>query len=128
VIYVDSSVVLADLFTEQRNPAISLWLQDVVSSRLLEYEVWNRIHVHKPIPRLADRARLLIEHIEFIEMTPAILARALKPFPTPLRTLDSLHIASLTYLHQSEQTVALASYDNKMLAAARALHIPLYDL
>jgi predicted nucleic acid-binding protein len=128
VIYIDSSVVLADLLTEHRNPTATLWRQDLVSSRLLEYEIWNRIHVRKPTPQLADRARFLIEHIDFIEMTPAVLARALSSFPLPLRTLDALHVASLIYMHQTDETISLASYDRKMQAAAEAFSIPLYQL
>jgi hypothetical protein len=129
VIYIDSSVVLADLFTEHRNPAATtLWLQDLVSSRLLEYEIWNRIHVRKPTPQLAARARFLTGHVGFIEMTPVVLARALNPFPLALRTLDALHVASLVYMRQTDETISLASYDKKMLAAAEALSIPLYRL
>jgi hypothetical protein len=128
VIYIDSSVVLADLFTEERNPPASIWLQDLMSSRLLEYEVWNRIHVREPPNGLIARTRLLLEHVEFIEMVPAALKRALEPFPISLRTLDALHISSLMYARQSDQTIALASYDKKMLAAARVLQIPLHQM
>lgn len=127
MIYIDSSVVLANLFTEERNPPASLWLQDLVSNRLLEYEVWNRVHARKPSVRLTDRAGLLIERVQFIEMTPAVLMRALEPFPIPLRTLEALHMASLAYLRQSDGAVEFASYDKRMWAAARALGIPVYE-
>lgn len=127
MIYIDSSVVLANLFTEVRHPPASLWLKDIISSRLLAYEVWNRVHARTPPSRLVDRAQLLLEHIGFIEMVPAALMRALEPFPIPLRTLDALHISSLIYVRQSDETTTLASYDKKMLAAAHALNIPLYE-
>ena len=127
MIYLDSSVVLADLFTERRNVSDSFWREDLVSSRLLEYEVWNRIHARGLAHAKGERAKFLIDQIDLIDMTPAVLARALKPFPTPLRTLDVLHVASLDYLYQNDETVALASYDKRMLAGARALHLPLYD-
>src|SRR6516225_7942858 len=39
VIYLDSSVALAHLLVEDRFPAEDLWRQQLVSSRLLEYEV-----------------------------------------------------------------------------------------
>jgi hypothetical protein len=52
----------------------------------------------------------------------------LEPFPVPLRTLDALHVASLEFLREHGQTVELASYDERMLAAARALRIPLFAL
>jgi len=42
MIYVDSSVLLADLLVEPRPPPQELWDEDLASSRLLAYEVWNR--------------------------------------------------------------------------------------
>jgi hypothetical protein len=47
VIYIDSSVVLADLFAESKSPPESLWNRDLGSSRLLVYEVWNRLAVRR---------------------------------------------------------------------------------
>ncbi|HEY7665688.1 MAG TPA: hypothetical protein VH934_21430 [Xanthobacteraceae bacterium] len=63
-----------------------------------------------------------------IELAPAVLARALEPFPIPLRTLGALHVASLEFLRERGQTVELASYDERMLAAARALRVSLFAL
>jgi hypothetical protein len=47
VIYLDSSVALAHLLAEDRFPPDALWDQPLVSSRLLECEVWNRINAHQ---------------------------------------------------------------------------------
>jgi hypothetical protein len=63
-----------------------------------------------------------------IELSPPVLARALEPFPIPVRTLDWLHLASLEFLRSRGQTVELASYDERMLAAARSLGVPLVPL
>jgi hypothetical protein len=56
-----------------------------------------------------------------------VLARALDPFPIPVRTLDALHLASIEFLRQRQQ-VELASYDERLIAGARALHISLYGV
>jgi hypothetical protein len=45
-----------------------------------------------------------------------------------VRTLDALHLASIEFLRTHGQTVALASYDDRLTTAARALEIPLFDL
>jgi hypothetical protein len=127
LIYLDSSVVLADLFTERRNVSDSFWREDLVSSRLLEYEVWNRIHARDLARAKGERAKFLINQIDLIDMTPAVLARALKPFSISLRTLDSLHVASLEYLHAKDRLMVLASYDKRMVAAAESLDIQLYE-
>jgi hypothetical protein len=66
--------------------------------------------------------------VALIEMAPPVLARALEPFPVPLRTRDALHVASLEFLRERGLTVELASYDERMLAAARAMRIPLVAL
>ena len=61
-------------------------------------------------------------------LAPPVLARALEPFPSPVRTLDALHLASMEFLRAHGQIVNLASYDDRLRAAARALRIPLYKL
>lgn len=61
-------------------------------------------------------------------MLPPVLERALEPFPIPIRTLDALHLASILFLQSQRQMVELASYDSRMLAAARSLRIPLTNL
>ena len=127
MIYLDSSVVLADLFSERRTVPDSFWREELTSSRLLEYEVWNRIHARELVQAKGERAKVLINHINVIEMTPAVLSRALQPFSVILRTLDSLHVATLAYLHVRDQSTALASYDKQMVAGAQALNIPLHE-
>ena len=47
MIYLDSSVALAYLLAEDRFPSDLLWDQPLVSSRLLECEVWNRVNAHQ---------------------------------------------------------------------------------
>ena len=128
MIYLDTSVALAHLLAEDRSPPATLWQEQLIASRLLEYEMWNRIHARGLSRSHGEEARLLIGHVALIELAPAVLARALEPFPIPLRTLDALHVASLEFLRERGQTVELASYDERMLAAARALRIPLFAL
>jgi hypothetical protein len=61
-------------------------------------------------------------------MLPSVLERVLDPFPVPLRTLDALHLATAEYLHRTGHDLELASYDNRLIAAARALGIKVADL
>jgi hypothetical protein len=60
VIYLDGSVALAHLLAGDRFPAEDLWRQQLVSSRLLEYEVWNRIHARQLDRSHGDAVRALI--------------------------------------------------------------------
>jgi predicted nucleic acid-binding protein len=128
VIYLDTSVALAHLFSEDRFPPASLWEETLISSRLLEYETWVRIHSHYSGDSYGESARELLRRVAMIDLTPHVLARALERFPLRVRTLDALHLSSLAFLHEHGQKVQLASYDDRMNAAARALHIPVYPL
>ena len=126
--YLDSSVALAHLLTEDRVPPERLWQEPLISSRLLEYEIWNRIHARKLARSHGDDARALIDRVALIELTPPVLARALEPFPTPVRTLDALHLASMEFLRAQGQRVELASYDERLVLTAKAIGIPLFEL
>ncbi|MCY4549915.1 MAG: PIN domain-containing protein [Defluviicoccus sp.] len=130
MIYLDSSVALAHLLAEDRRPPESLWDESLVSSRLLEYELWTPIHSRGLAGSHGEAVRLLIGRVSMLELAPSVLAGALGPFPgpSPLRTLDALHLASCAYLLDHGQPVELACYDRRMTAVARAMEIPLFDL
>ena len=81
-------------------------------------------------PLVASRleARAVIGHVPLIDLAAPVLTRALAPSPVSLPTLDALHIASLEYLRERGLAFELASYDDRMLAAADALRIPVFAL
>jgi hypothetical protein len=58
-------------------------------------------------------------------MSEAALARALEPFLIAVRTLDALHLATIEFLRSEGEPVPLASYDARLIAAARALGVPI---
>jgi hypothetical protein len=129
VIYVDSSVILAQLLAEDRFPDASFWNRGpLVSSRLVEYEVWNRVHSAGLSGSHGDDVRSLLGRMALLELAPPVLARALEPFPSPIRTLDSLHLASIEFLRTIGQRPSLATYDRRLGDAAMALEIPLTPL
>ena len=128
MIYIDASVALAHLFAEDRRPPDGLWTETLVASRLLQYEVWNRVHRRRLEGSHSDAATEILGRVALLELTPHVLSRALGSFPVPLRTLDALHVASIEHLRRQGQTVALATYDRRMSDAARTMGIPLFDL
>ena len=128
MIYLDTSVVLAQLLAEDRRPPVSLWDEALVASRLMEYEVWTRLHARGLAESHGEAASGLIGRVALLELSPPVLTRALDAFPVPVRTLDALHLASCDYLRNQGQSVSLASYDRRMTAAARAMAMPVYDL
>jgi len=121
VIYLDTSVALAHLLAEDRSPPRQLWSAPLISSRLLQYEIWNRIHARGLTGSHREAVVALLDRIATLELTPVVLARALEPFPVPVRTLDALHLSSLEFLRHRGQDVRLATYDHRQEEVARRL-------
>ena len=128
MIYLDTSVALAHLLAEDRRPPDGLWRETLVSSRLLAYEVWTRVHGRGLGRSHGDAARALLGRVALLELVPPVLARALEPFPSPVRTLDALHLASIDFLRRQGQKLKIATYDDRLAAAARRMKIPLAAL
>ena len=128
MIYVDTSVALAELLAEDNRPDEDFWKQTLVSSRLLEYEVWTRVHARKLVRSHGDAARTLVGRVALLELVSPVLTRALEPFPKPVRTLDALHLASAEFLRERQPAIQLATYDSRQATAAKAMEIALYPL
>src|SRR5262245_61945319 len=121
MIYLDTSVALAHILVEDRMPPAALWQETLVSSRLIEYEMWRRVHALLFDTSRGDEVRAVLARLSLIEMSPPVLTRALEPFPLPVRTLDALHLASMEFLRLNGQRVNVASYDQRLVTAARAM-------
>ena len=128
MIYLDTSVALAYLLSEDRRPPETIWENTLVSSRLIEYEIWTSLHRQRRSKVLSESTHALLGRIALLELSTTVLSRALEEFPQPVRTLDALHLASCTYLIDHGRLVSLASYDQKMCAVATELKIPLVEL
>lgn len=125
MIYLDTSVLLAQLLAEDRIPPDALWTETLIASRLLEYETWVRLNAWGLASTHGEAARALLGRVALLELAPPVLARALSPFPSPVRTLDALHLAAAEFLREQRQDLSLATYDERMASAARAMGIPL---
>jgi hypothetical protein len=98
----------------------------LVSSRLIEYELWNRLHVSR---RHMGRSRETCSAgSRWSSLLPTVLARSREAFPRPVRTLDAMHLATVEYLRNARQSISLATSDHPMASAARALGIQLVAL
>lgn len=128
MIYLDTSVALAELYAEDRRPPDALWGEPLVSSRLLEYELWTRVNGRGDARTHGDAVREILARVSLVELAPTVLARALEPFPTPVRTLDAQHLATALHLVERRQRLALATYDERLRACARRVGLPLAEV
>lgn len=128
MIYLDTSVALAHLLAEDRSPPEALWSETLVSSRLLAFELWTRLHARGLGQTHGAAARQLVGRVALLEMIPEVLERAALPFPSPVRTLDALHLASIHFLKEQGQSPRLATYDRRMAEAAEALGLETYEV
>ena len=126
--YFDTSVALAELLAEDRHPSAAFWDQELISSRVLEYEIWNSIHRRQLRDSHGESARQLIESPAIAELSREILRRAVEPFPLPVRTLDALHLSALLFLRDQGVEISLAAYDRRMIDAAERLGLPLAEI
>ena len=128
MIYVDTSVILAHVLAEDRSPADDLWSETLVSSRLTIYETWVRLNARKLAASHGNLAREALGRLAVVELSLIVLERALEPFPAPVRTLDALHLATLSFLADQRQRLKLATYDVRMAEAATRLGFELHSL
>ena len=127
MIYLDTSVALAQLLSEDRRPPDALWAEPLVSSRLLEFELLNVLRVRGFTASHEAIARDLLGRIAMLELIPDIVGGARSSSASP-RTLDALHLGSAAFLLERGASLQLASYDARMIRGARALRIPVLSL
>ena len=128
MIYLDTSVALAHLLAEDRRPPDALWSESLVSSRLLEYEMWVRLHARGLAESHGEATRELLSGVALVELVRPVLVRALDSFPVPVRTLDALHLATVLFLREHDSALKVATFDQRMADVSSALGLELAAL
>jgi predicted nucleic acid-binding protein len=129
IAYLDSSALLRLVLREPGALDELRSAETLVSSELLAVEC----------PRTIDRLRLQdvlsleeavarrgavdewLEVVDLVLLQRSVLSRASEPLPTPLGTLDALHLATaLLWREQTGQDLVMATHDGGLALAARA--------
>ena len=129
IVYLDSSVLLR-LVLGQRGK-FKEWraVREGVASALVEVEclrTLDRLRLRGSISdhELSKRREAtyrLLEEVEIVEPTRPILARASLPPPTPIGTLDAIHLATVMLWRESSTSdLVFATHDSALGIAARA--------
>jgi predicted nucleic acid-binding protein len=63
-----------------------------------------------------------VERMDRVDVSPAVLRRAADPFPTPLGTLDAIHLATAVLWREGRSVApVLVTHDAQLATAARAM-------
>ncbi|HUG37253.1 MAG TPA: PIN domain-containing protein [Candidatus Limnocylindrales bacterium] len=127
--YLDSSVLLR-IMLGQSGP-LKEWktVRRGVASAMVEVEclrTLDRLRVRSgvadvEIARRRETVFRLLETIEIVEPTRAVLARASQPLPTELGTLDAIHLATAMLWRESNDIdLVMATHDLALGIAARS--------
>jgi predicted nucleic acid-binding protein len=70
-----------------------------------------------------------LAHLDLIPLNVAVLRRAGSGFPTPLGTLDAIHLATaLLWVENAATPLTLLTHDRQLATAARACGLPVYPV
>jgi len=108
----DESAVLRDRFSGQG--------MRFVSSALLRTEAMRAVRHASPETIAAMRDAL--RRVDLVGLDDRILDAAAGLDPAVMRTLDAIHLATAMAL--GDDLIAIVSYDERMLKAARVLGLP----
>jgi predicted nucleic acid-binding protein len=128
-VYVDTPALLRIVLSERG--ALRSWrhIERPVSSEIIRVErlrTLDRARLRSGLDNeeVAVRRSAMLDQLEAFDRIPlqrAVLARAADPFPTLVRTLDALHLASATFIRVRYGGLRFATHDRELAAAARAL-------
>ncbi|HEV7764767.1 MAG TPA: PIN domain-containing protein [Thermoanaerobaculia bacterium] len=133
IAYIDSSVLMR-IVLRQPSP-LEEWddLTTGVSSTLITVEclrtidqLWHRGELSQD--DVTEKRVLVTTFLDRLDIRPldsGVLALASQPLPTPLATLDSIHLSTALFyrgMHRDDGPIYFATHDYALGRAARAMH------
>lgn len=127
--YIDTSALLRLVLREAGALDELRSYDSLVSSELIAVESCRtidrlRLQGSLTMEEAADRRRVVAEWLEAIDLVllrPPVLSRASEPLPTPLGTLDAVHLATaLVWRDRMGFSLIVATHDTALGLAARA--------
>ncbi|HET6681178.1 MAG TPA: PIN domain-containing protein [Gemmatimonadaceae bacterium] len=129
IAYLDASVVLRLVLGEPGRLKEWQRIDRAVASALTEVECLRtldrlRVAGAVTVDELANRRAAvyrLLEAVEVVDIARTVLRRASEPSPTPLGTLDAIHLATaLLWRDSRDAALTMATHDRALATAARA--------
>jgi len=133
--YVDSSVLLRRILDEPDPLASWTRISDPFTSELTRIECLRTLDRARVQGRIADRTlaqvrRSILQTLAgftIVELDERIKGRAADPFPTLIRTLDAIHLATAIAVRGDASDIAFATHDRELAIAAESLGFDLLD-
>jgi predicted nucleic acid-binding protein len=132
-VYVDSSVVLRIVLGEPKPLREWSRITSAIASEIARVEclrVLDRLRMtgamdDREVARRRASTIKVLTGFELVRINRAVLDRAAEPFPTLIRTLDAVHLASALLVHGRDPALRLATHDADLATAAQAvgLHV-----
>jgi predicted nucleic acid-binding protein len=127
--YLDSSVVLRVVLGERNRLREWSRITIAISSEIVRVEclrVLDRLRVagkmgDRELARRRASTLELLEGFDLVRLNRAVLDRAAEPFPTLIRTLDAVHVASALLARERFRALRFATHDGDLGTAALAL-------
>jgi predicted nucleic acid-binding protein len=127
--YIDTSVLLRIVLGEPKPLREWKSIDSALSSELIRVEALRSIDRARVLLRLEDtevaerRAAVLqlLTGFRLARIDSRLLARAADPFPTLIRTLDAIHLATADLARRATKDLVFATHDRELGTAANAL-------
>ena len=124
-LYLDTSALVKLVVAEAESAALSEYLhgfaEDTLFTAALARTELVRAVADGGQPAILE-ARILLDSIDIVALSRALLDDAGTLPPAPLRTLDAIHLAAAQRAGRALR--AVITYDNRMTDAAAALGLP----
>lgn len=130
IAFLDASVVLRLVLGEPRQLAEWKRVDTAVASALTEVECLRTLDRLSRLgslsaDELAERRAAvyrLLEAVEVVDVGRPVLRRASETFPTPLGTLDAIHLSTaISWRDARNAELTMATHDTALATAARAM-------
>lgn len=122
MLYLDTSAAVKLVLAERESLALRACIgdQDWASSALLRTELPRALV--RVDPAVVPRAIDVLARVSLLVIDTQVLDTAARLAPPTLRSLDAIHLASALELR--DELTAFVAYDDRLLAAASALGMP----
>ena len=127
--YLDSSVLLRVVLGDARrltewSRITSAWTNEIARVECLR--VLDRLRLSgtmddRELARRRSTMLDLLSGVEAIRLNRVVLERAADAFPTQIRTLDAIHLASALLLSARQPSLRFATHDEELGLAAQAV-------